>query len=173
MWLVSDGSEEIDKIVAAIGNMPDDDADVTSSTDYEILRAARTLALSFDAAVHPVNAYQVPAPEALAVNVAGVAAARSWLPRPGKRCASQSATSTRTLWAALGQMFLIDPDNIHVREGHPGRRDPHRCRRTLRRHWSLLVPSSIGRFERMISDVTVEPVIARSDADILIVRDPL
>lgn len=170
VWLVNDEQGGINRLVAAIGSRLADDVDITNGTDHEILRTARSIASAFDAKVYPVNAYQVPTPQNYLASASTVAA--PIVPVTSEdNLREQLVKRHGNAIHALVQYFLIAPENVHVCEGDPNRVIPD-IAKEVDADMIVLGASSIGRLERLVSTVTVEPVMAQTNCDIFVVRDP-
>lgn len=167
VWLVNDDVDDIDQILAAIGNNHGNPADVTTAVDYNLLETAGQVSDTFKAAIHSVNAYQVPHPPILGASVMEAAIA-SIEPQPElqQEIKEQHETAVR----AIAEYFNIPNGNVHICEGHPNRVIPETAG-AVGADLIVLGAKSIGRLERFMTSVTVEPVIAETDCDILVVRD--
>ena len=169
VWLVNDKIKDIDRIMAAIGNRLGDPGDITTAADYDLLQMAGLFGDTFKAAVYPVNAFQVPESESLVSGVEGSVAPVASVDeqnRLRKQTVRQHSESVK----ALAQYFHIPKDNVHVREGHPSKVIPE-VAESIAADMIVMAANSISRFERLVSSVTVEPVMADTNADILIVRE--
>ena len=171
VWLVHEEKNEINRLVAAIGNRLTDDVDVTTGMDYEIVRTARSISNVFDASIYPVNAYQVPDVHATTSGFGAVAVPVA--PLQDKMNTSRTDVVKRHDAAvkALTQLFLIKPEDVYVCEGDPNKVIPEIAEK-VDADMIVLGASSIGRLERLVSKVTVEPVMAESACDVFVVRDP-
>ncbi len=167
VWLVNDDVYDIDRILAAIGNNYGDPADVTTAADYDLLKIAGQVSDTFKAALHSVNAYQVPQPPILGASVVE-AAITSIEPQPELRqeIKEQHEIAVR----AIAKYFNIPNGNVHICEGHPNSVIPETAG-AVSADLIVLGAKSIGRLERLMTSVTVEPVIAETDCDIFVVRD--
>jgi nucleotide-binding universal stress UspA family protein len=171
VWLVSEENEEINRLVAAIGNRLADDVDVTTGMDYEIVRTARSISDVFKANIYPVNAYQVPNAQGLTAGAGAVAAAVVPVQEEVNANRTEMVKRHDSAVKALTQLFLIQPEDVYVCEGDPNKVIPEVAEQ-LDADMIVLGASSIGRLERLVSRVTVEPVMAKSECDIFVVRDP-
>lgn len=169
LWLVHDEVDEIKRVVAAVGSQPIDSGDITSSADYEIFRTAGIIGDIFNADVHPVNAYRIPAPQAIVAAPAG-AMAPVGAPETPQSSPSQIVKRHDANVKSMAQYFQVPADNVHVCEGHPTRVIPD-VARAIDAGMIVMGSSSINRLERLLSPVTVEPVIADAECDILVVRE--
>ncbi len=170
VWFVNDEVENIDRVMAAVGNSFRDQGDITTAADYDLLRVAGLIRDTFDAEVYPVNAFQAPEPVNLAAGVSGtvlqVASLHDQNNKPRDQRIKQHTGSVK----ALAQYFDIPKDNVHIREGHPNAVIPD-VAESLGADMIVMGASDISRFERVISPVTVEPVMAETNTDMLIVRE--
>ena len=167
VWLVSDAVENIDQIVAAVGNRFGDPADITTAADYNLLRATGEIGLSFEADVYPVNAYQVPTTSAFVTDIAGPLDVSAKVQEQSRR---QTVRQHSGMVKALARYFRIPDDNVYVREGHASKVIPEVVD-AVNADLVAMGATNIGRLERLFSPVTVEPVMAETDCDVLIVRD--
>jgi hypothetical protein len=63
-----------------------------------------------------------------------------------------------------------DSEKVHVCEGHPNQVIPQ-VTQAIEADMIIMGARNIGRWERMITPVTVEPVMAETNCDIVIVRE--
>ncbi len=167
IWLVNDEVKDIDKIVAAVGTQRDDPTDITTSRDYALLRMAGQVAESFDAAIHPVNAWRINPAPGIMTGIDGMAA----VPASEQQKLRDDAIRKHSgAVKALVKYFDIPRDNVHIREGRPEVVIPDVVDE-VSADLVILGARSIGRLERVIGRVTVEPVMSRTDCDVLIVRE--
>jgi hypothetical protein len=71
---------------------------------------------------------------------------------------------------ALAQYFDIETDNVHVCEGHPSDFIPD-VADSINADMIVMGAKSISRLERLVSSVTVEPVMSDTKCDILVIRE--
>ena len=167
VWLVNDDVDDIDRVLAAVGNKFADPADITTAADYDLLRIAGLVGDTFKAAVYPVNAFQVPTDPAYTGQVDGAAAQ----PVEGQQIRrGQTQRQHSAAVKALAKYFGISRDKVHICEGHPNNVIPETAE-AVNADLIVLGAKSIGRLERFLSSVTVEPVMAETNCDILVVRD--
>jgi nucleotide-binding universal stress UspA family protein len=170
VWLVSDTRDYINRLVAAVGNRVGDNVDVTTGSDHEIMRTARNLADTFKAEVYPVNAYKIAANEALSMSMIGTAAPVLVHAQDLAKEHAQLIKRHERAVQALSQLFLIKPDNVHVREGNPSEVIPA-VAAEVDADMIVIGANNMTRLERLVSAVTVEPVMAETNADIFVVRE--
>lgn len=169
LWLVHDESSSIDPILAAVGNRSGESSDVASATDQKLLETAVHLGEACKARVLAVNAYELPGVSNFVANVGGTVI-------PVQSAKEQQETRKQILASheryvrALTERFRIGESDLYIREGHPGSVIPEVAEQTGA---GLIVmgANSISRLERMVRPVTVEPVIAEAECDILIIRE--
>ncbi|NNF15430.1 MAG: universal stress protein [Gammaproteobacteria bacterium] len=169
VWLVNEEVEHIDRIMAAIGNKFSDPGDITTAVDYDLLKVAGLVGDAFEAEIHSVNAYQVPELRDLVPGIEGTVAPVASIEEQHRlrtRIVSQHNSSVQ----ALAQYFNIADDHVYVREGHPNKIIPQ-VAQSIGADMIVMGANSIGRLERLISSVTVEPVMAETHTDMLIVRE--
>lgn len=169
VWLVNDDVESIERIMAAVGNKVGGPGDITTSADYDLLRMAGLIAEPFEAEIYPVNAYQVCEPRSLIAGLDGAVTPAPEIDQEDRRRAQLVKQHSGAV-KALAQYFRIPKDNVHIREGHPTQVIPD-VADSVGADLIVMGASNISRLERMITSVTVEPVMANSNADILIVRE--
>lgn len=169
LWLVNNGVDDIDRIVAAVGNQPHDTNEITSAADYDIFRTAGLIGDIFKAEIHPVNAYQVPDTQSYVAASASMGAPvlTEEIPRVSR---SKIFKKHNSNIRAFAQYFQIPTDNVHVCEGHPTEVIPN-VAKSIDADMIVMGSTNISRFERLFSSVTVEPVIADAECDMLIVRE--
>lgn len=167
VWLVNDKVDGVDRVLAAVGNNFGDPVDVTTAADYDLLRTAKLIGDTFKAAVYPVNAYQIPTAPDYAAQFGGAA-----VPPVKHEQALRRQTERQHSAAvkALAKFFKLSRENVHICEGHPNKVIPELAD-TVKADLIVLGAKSIGRLERLLGSVTVEPVMAETDCDILIIRD--
>lgn len=169
LWLVHDESSSIDPILAAVGSRSGEPGDVASGTDQKLLETAAYLGEACEARVLAVNAYELPGVSNFVANVGGTV-------MPVQSAKEQEETRKQILASheryvkALAEGFRIGESDLYIREGHPGSVIPEVAEKAGA---GLIVmgANSISRLERMVRPVTVEPVIAEAECDILIVRE--
>lgn len=169
VWLVNEKVEDIERVLVAVGNKFGDPGDATTAADYDILRMADLVGNTFKGAVHTVNAYEVPEPQRLVAGVEGALApiaSADDQDRLRKKIVKKHSGSVK----ALAQYFHISKDNVHICEGQPSEVISS-VAESIKSDMIVLGASSMGRLERLFNVVTVEPVIADTDTDILVVRE--
>ena len=170
VWLVNDKVKDVDRIMAAIGNKDRDCVDVTTSADYDLLRMTGLIGGAFEAATYAVNAFQVPVTH---IPTGGVGAAVTPVAsldnqnRLREQIHEQHSGSVE----ALAQYFDIAKSNVYVREGRPHKIIP-KVAESIAADMIVMGADSISRMERLVGSVTVEPVMANTNTDILVVREP-
>lgn len=169
VWFVNEEVSGIDRIIAAIGNDFGDPADITTAKDYDLLRIARIVGDTFKAAIYPVNAFRVPDTNSSLVGYAGAMGAlgSSQIDQPSR---PEIVKAHKGTVCAIAKYFNIDTDNVHLCEGGADDVIPN-VAKSLNADMIVMGAQSIGRLERLVSSVTVEPVMAKSRCDILIVRE--
>lgn len=169
VWLVHDKTDDIARIVAAVGNQPVDMDDITSAADYDIFRTAQLVGDIFEAEIHPVNAYQVPTAKPIAAGAAGTMAP-AIVTETQQDTRSQIVKRHSANVRSFAQYFQIPTDRVHICEGHPTTVIPD-VAKAIDADMIVMGSNNISRLERVIGPVTVEPVIAEADCDVLIVRE--
>lgn len=167
IWLVNEEVDDIRRVLAAVGNKFGDPADVTTAADYTLLKTAGLIGDSLDSEVHSVNAYRIPAIPVFDPGAAGTAFANA---DEYERLNEQIERQHNGAVKALARFFGISDDKVHVQDGHPNKVIPE-VAEEIAADLILLGANSIGRLERVFGFVTVEPVMAAAECDILIVRD--
>ncbi|HSM31689.1 MAG TPA: universal stress protein [Woeseiaceae bacterium] len=169
LWLVHDATDRIDTLVAAVGNKSGKSVEVTSEADRNLLATAIGVGEACEARVVAVNAYELPEVADFAANVGGTV-------MPVQSAKAQQEARSRIVERhtkdvkALTERYGIDKDDVFLREGHPGSVIPE-VAKEVGAGLVVMGARSVGRLERVVSSVTVEPVIAKADCDILVVRD--
>ena len=167
VWLVNDKVDDISHVLATVGNKFGDPADVTTAGDYTLLQTAAMIRDSLGSEVHSVNAFRVPSVPVFEAGMAGATLAHS---EEYERLHEQVERQHSGAVRALARYFGIADDNVHLREGHPNKVIPE-VAEAVDADLILLGANSIGRLERVFGFVTVEPVMAAAECDILVVRD--
>ena len=168
VWLVNEKVDDIDRILAAIGTRDISAPEVTTSNDHDLLRMADRLGEAFGADLYPVNAYQLPTTPGV---VAGMSGASAVPVVEQKEVRETVVKKHKGMIRALSNYFDIPIDNVRVREGQPDQVIPDVAEK-VSADLIVLGARSIGRMQRVVNQVTVEPVISRTDCDILVVREP-
>ena len=169
VWLVNDKVEDIARIVAAVGNKFGNPGDITTAADYDLLRTAGLIGDTFNAEIYPVNAYQVPDRRVSVTGIGGVVTPVIFADKQ-EQARTQIVKQHSGSVKALAQYFNIAKDNVHIREGHPNKVIPE-VAESIGADMIAMGANSIGRLERLVSSVTVEPVMADANTDVLIVRE--
>jgi universal stress protein E len=165
IWLVDEKTARVDRIVAAVGTRRSEPNDVTTPSDYEVLHAADSIGDAFEAEIFPVTACEVPELQGSG-SVASVPAAEQ------RKLRRTMLTRRRGMLNAVAGFFNIARSNVRVREGRPDAVIPD-IAEEVSADVIVMGARSIGRLERAVSSVTIEPVMARTDADVFVVRsDP-
>lgn len=168
VWLVGDSVADIDRIVAAIGYRTSDEPDDEAASDTELLRSAEFLAGTCDATIYPVNAFQLPVSPGV---VAGRTATPAAIPAlENKELRETTVKRHSDFMRALVEPFDIPLDHVRIREGRPDTAVPE-IAEEVAADLIVLGARSISRLERVVTQVTVEPVISRTRADVFVVRD--
>jgi universal stress protein E len=170
VWLVNEEIEGIDRIVAAVGNKFGDPADITTAADYDLFRTAGLFGETFNAEIYPVNAYQLPRAHSYVAPVEGVSAPVVEQTEQQQQLREQLVKQHNGMVRAVTKYFHIDTNNVHVREGHPNKVIPDVARQ-VDADMIVMGANSISRLERLVSSVTVEPVMADTNCDIVVVRE--
>lgn len=169
LWLVHEDTGRIDPILAAVGNRSGEPGELTSATDRRLLEAAANLGKACEARVLAVNAYELPDISNFVANVGGTV-------MPAQSAEEQQETRNRIVARhtqqvmALTKEFQVGEDDVYLREGHPGAVIPEVADK-VGAGLVIMGANSISRLERMVRPVTVEPVMANADCDILVIRE--
>jgi universal stress protein E len=169
VWLVNSEIEEIDQVLAAIGENTGEPGQITTSADYELLKIARGIGDTFGAEIYPVNAYQFPPSQGFFGGVEGTVAPTTTADESDRLRMEIFKRHSGSI-KALAQYFNIDTDNVHICEGRANKVIPE-IADTLDADMIVMGASSINRIERFLNSVTVEPVMADTVADLFIVRE--
>lgn len=169
LWLINDDVDDIQSIVAAVGNKTGDPDDVTTAADYDLLSTAGFVANTFNAEIYPVNAYQVSPADGIVIGTEGMAVP---VPPVAKKQEENEEVIKQHTGAvmALAQYFGIPESNVHTGKGQPADVIPGVAKK-VDADMVVMGANSISRLERLVRSVTVEPVIADTRCDILVVRD--
>ena len=169
VWLVNDAIEDVGRIVAAVGNRfagADDDGELR---DRDLLQTAVLFGQAFDAEVHPVNAYAPPTTTAF-VGTIGATAVPIETTSEQRELAAKIVDRHRATLMALARNLGVPKDNVHLCEGDPADVIPDTASE-LGADAIVMGASSIGRLERFLTPVTVEPVMSKAGRDIVVFRD--
>lgn len=170
VWLVSDDAQEINRIVAAVGNQSGDMKDVTTATDYKLFQAAGVIANAFDADIYPVNAYQMADAQPYLASAGGLTTSVVASGDGTEEARDKRLSRHTDAVNALAGYFHIDGDNVHICEGHPNQVISE-VASDIGADMIVLGASSISRLERLVTAVVVEPVMDDANCDILIIRE--
>lgn len=169
LWLVHEETDSIDPILAAVGNRSGEPGDAANETDQRLLRRAVQLGEACKARVLAVNAYELPDASSFVANVGGTV-------MPVQSAKEQQETRKQIVAGhekyvkTLTEEFRIGESDLYVREGHPGSVIPEVAEQ-VGAGLIVMGASSISRLERMVRPVTVEPVMAEAECDILVIRE--
>jgi len=169
LWLINDDVDDIQSIVAAIGNKTGDPDDATTAADYDLLGTAGFVANTFNAEIYPVNAYQVPPADGIVIGAEGIAVPVPPVAKKQKKNEEVVEHHTGAV-RALAQYFGIPESNVYARNGRPSDVIPSVAKK-VDADMIVMGANSISRLERLVRSVTVEPVIAETSCDILVVRE--
>jgi nucleotide-binding universal stress UspA family protein len=168
LWLVHDATDRIDALIAAVGNRMGGPGDVTADIDHTLLTTAIDVGKACNARVLAVNAYELP-------DVANYIANAGDTMMPVQSTRDHEKTRSRIVARhsehvrALTDNVGIGQQDIYLREGHPATVIPE-VAKEVGAGLIVMGANSIGRLERIVRPVTVEPVMANAGCDILIVR---
>lgn len=169
LWFVAEDTAGIERIVTAIGNPIVAAGEDEAGVDRQILETANNLAGIYDATIYPVNAYQVPAVGRFIAGVDGVVAPTGAMTGVQETREEMIERHTRAI-RDLARDFDRAKDHIHVHEGHPTKVITD-VAESVDAGMIVMGASTIGRLERLVTPVTVEPVMAEASCDILVVRE--
>lgn len=170
VWFVSAEKRRIQRIVAAVGNTMANVEDITTVSDYELFQTADLLARTFTASIFPVNAYQVPDPMSHVVGGGGVVTPMGQPQVQNQKLREQLVKRHTDAVNALASYFEIAEDNVFISEGNPNVVIPE-VAEEVGADMIVMGANSINRLERLVRSVTVEPVMADTHCDIVVVRD--
>jgi nucleotide-binding universal stress UspA family protein len=156
--------------VAAIGNKFGDPADITTAADYDLFRTVGLIGDIFKAEVYPVNAYQLPQARSYIASVDGATPIIAEDSEKQKALRQHMVKQHNGTIKAMAKYFQIPSENVRVCEGHPNQVIPE-VAEAVDADMIVMGATSISRLERLVSSVTVEPVMAEADCDIIVVRE--
>lgn len=166
VWFVNDDIDEIKRVVAAVGHQGGVPADVTKAADYDLFRTAGFVRETFNAEIYPVNAYQLPVTPALVGGAEMVVV-------PSDEQQQLRAETIKHHYVAvksLAKHFNISIDKVHISEGPPNKVISD-VAKAVSADMIVMGARNISRLERLVSSVTVEPVLSETRCDILVVKD--
>ena len=166
-WFVNEAIEDINRVVAAVGHQGGVPADVTKAADYELFRTAGFVRETFNAEIYPVNAYQLPATSAL---VGGAEMVVVPAGDQGQQLREETVKHHYVAVKSLTEHFNISIDKVHICEGPPNKVISD-VTKAVSADMIVMGARNIGRLERLVSSVTVEPVLSEMNCDILVVKD--
>lgn len=166
IWFVNNDIEDINRVVAAVGHRGGIPADVTKAADYELFRTAGFVGDAFNAEIYPVNAYQVPVTPVLVGGVEMVAVPTD----DQQHLRAETVKHHDVAVKALTRHFNISIDNVHICEGPPNKVISE-VTKAVKADMIVMGARNIGRLERLVNSVTLEPVMAEMSCDILVVKD--
>lgn len=169
VWLVNDNTAEISRIVAAVGNRFAAVKDDSASSDHDLLEAATAIGDACGADVHAVNAYVTPNMTAFAGTVGAGVVPIEAIEQQRQR-ADEVVGRHRDALVTLAAKLGMPKDHVHLFEGDPAEVVP-KATGELRADAIVMGASSIGRLERFLTPVTVEPVMSKAGCDIVILRE--
>lgn len=166
IWFVNDDIDDINRVVAAVGHQGVNSTDVTRSADYELFRVAGFVRDTFEADIYPVNAYHTPVMPAF-IDSVGMAVVPT---QDQQKLRSETVKHHSVAVKALVKHFNISVDNVHISEGQPSKVISD-VTKAVNADMIVMGARNIGRLERMVSSVTVEPVLSEMNCDVLVVKD--
>ena len=167
LWLVNENTANIERVIAALGNDFGNPADITTAPDYDLLQTVDGVRRAFNARIYPVNVYQLPTEPHPVATIGAM---------PLVTGEGQQALREKTLRAhklaveSIADYFDFRTADIVVREGNPNDVIPE-VADSIGADLIVMGARSIGRLERVIGPVTLEPVMSAADCDILVARD--
>ena len=167
IWFVNEDIDDINRVVAAVGNQGGDPADITTAADYDLFRTAGLIRDIFNAAIYPVNAYQLPATPALVEVGAEMAVAAT---KDQQKLRTETIEQHSGAVKALAKHFNIAKANLYICEGQPNDVISE-ITKAVNADMIVMGARNIGRLERLVGSVTVEPVLSETSSDILVVRE--
>ncbi len=172
VWFVDDDGAEIERVVTAIGSVSEKD-DIISATDYDVFRMANLITDGLEATNVPVHTYQVP--QALTAYAAYTPDLGDMNHPAGSL---PTVTETRTEVArqhgraihAFAEFFHIDPHTVRLAEGQPSEVLPD-VASAVEADLIVMGARNLSRWQRALTSVTAESVLADASCDVLFVKD--
>ena len=174
VWFVREGSGDIEQLLTAIGGVAGSDQMITPQ-DYDVFAVAQSLAATLGADNTAVHAWQVPRgveaylayqPDMGTLGTPGARAINDVAEERRKRAQKEHGQAIRDFAAA----FEIEVSDMQLEAGHPAQVLPDVAEKVSA---DLLVMGArdLSRWERAIDSVAAEPVLSRTESDVLIVRE--
>ena len=171
VWLVNQSTAEIGRIVAAVGNRFAAVKDDAQRADRELLETATKLGKALDADVRAINAYAAaPTMTAIAGPVGAAAVPTAETLEEQREQADKSVEQHRTALVSLAGQYGLPDEKVHLYKGDPADVIPNAAD-ILHADAIVMGAGSIGRMERFLTPVTVEPVMSKASCDIVILRE--
>ncbi len=172
VWFVHDEYSEVDRIITAIGTVSGED-EVIDASDYDVFREAHLIAEAFSATHCPVHTYQVPqslvAYASYTPDLGDMNYPAGDLPTPAEHRRDVARTHGRAIHA-FAKYFHLDPRNVRLAEGHPADVLPELAS-TMTADLVVMGARNLSRWQRAVSPVAAESVLADATCDVLYVKD--
>lgn len=167
IWFVRDEEELTDTVLTAVGGTAIDEGIITES-DFRVFRIGNLVAERFGAENRAVHCYQVPRVDAYATYAPFISGASNVVAQtqPWQDLAELHGEAI----SSFADRFDLDPDRVILSRDNPGNALPEQARN----HDAGLIvmgARNLGRWERVLSPVAAEPVLAETPCDLLIVKE--
>lgn len=166
LWFVKDGRTPIDTVLTAVGGC--DAEAIIAPQDYEVFDIAATLASSLGAQNLPVHTYQVPRLQAFAT-YAPALGTEGTKPEPVTDWENIAQQHAEAIFE-FARHFDVDPRKIQLSRGHPAEVLP-KLGESLEAGLIVMGARNLGRWERLFTSVSAEPVLSEAPCDVLFVKE--
>ena len=171
LWFVRDEIERIENILTAVGTLATDD-DIISTADYNVFRFATALADAVGARTHAVHSYEVPAGLPNFSMYGPIIGGATIYPADQDRTEEARraiAQEHGEQIQAFAEFFNIDAKNIHLVQGPPSDVLPAAAQ-SIDADVVVMGARNLDRWQRILGKVTAEPVLARSECDVVFLK---
>lgn len=167
LWFVKDERRLTGTVLTSVGGTSVDTHIVTES-DYQVYRVGNLVANCMDLDNHAVHCFQVPQVNAYATYAPFIAGAANVIAQPQHW--QDLAELHGEAISRFAKHFGFDAEDVTMLRGDPASAIPQQAEKI---NASLVVMGArnLGRWERVLSSVAAEPVLAEAPCDLLITKD--
>jgi universal stress protein E len=168
IWFVRDEEELTGTVLTAVGGTAVDEG-IINEPDYRVFRLGNLVASCLGAENRAVHCYQVPRVDAYATYAPFISGASNVVAQtqPWQDLAELHGEAI----SRFAEQFDLDAEQIILSRGEPGGALPKQAKA---HDAGLLVMGArnLSRWERVLSPVAAEPVLAETPCDLLIIKEP-
>lgn len=182
IWFVKQEVRDITRVLVAVDFVDDEactNASTKNSLDYEVLSKATQLCKAMNTELKVVHAFPSAEMQIPAVGFTGIDSGLAWSPETTQMLLASQQKHEQGIKKhhekAIGKLcdgFNLKHEDIVLMKGHPNDVITAVCKD---QNAGLIVmgATNIGRWERLISPVHAEPILADAVADVLFIPETL